>query len=290
MTYFSLVVATKGRVRDLERLLVSLDRQTFTDFEVIVVDQNADSIVTDVLAMPRPYPIAHIRTPGATGACRARNVGWRTAKGQVVLFPDDDCWYPAGFLRCANDHFVYRDCDILTGRAADLGGRSINGRFDKAACWVQREHVWTTSIEWVLFLKYTLLEKLAGFDEHIGIGAETPWQACESQDLVLRGLCLGATCAYDPALFGHHAELNIACPDPAQIKKGRAYARGMGWVLRKHQVSWARRLYWTARPFLKGVMMRLKGRSAAARYYQEVATGRLEGARGRIFHASPVKT
>ena len=39
---FSLILATVDRVTELERFLERLDRQTFRDFELFVVDQNTD--------------------------------------------------------------------------------------------------------------------------------------------------------------------------------------------------------------------------------------------------------
>ena len=282
MARFSLVVATKGRVGELERLLHSLAAQSFKDFDVTLVDQNEAPLLGDLAGRAWPFHIVHIRTPGASGACRARNVGWRAASGELILFPDDDCWYPENFLGYADQQFNDHDCRILTGRAADTEGRSINGRFEDQACWVEKTSVWTTSIEWVAFFERELLRDLQGFDESIGIGAATPWQSCESQDIVLRALQQGASCRYDPGLAGHHAELDIEHPDLAQIRKGRAYARGMGFVLRKHGAAWSRRLYWSVRPLVKGALRALTGRRAAATYYREVAIGRLEGALGRI--------
>ena len=281
--HFSLVVATKGRTSELSRLFASLATQTCSAFDVVVVDQNPETILAGTLAGPWPFHVEHIRTPGATGACRARNVGWRAATGSLILFPDDDCWYPAHFIEYARDRFDESECDILTGRAADTAGRSINGRFELDPCSVTSPDVWTTSIEWVAFFKRSLLEELGGFDEDVGIGSTTPWQSCESQDIVLRALEHGASCVYDPNLFGHHAELNIETPDAAQIRKGRAYARGMGWVLRKHKATWPTRAYWVLRPALKSLIRATQGRLAGASYYRNIALGRLEGARGRVF-------
>ena len=277
----SLVVATRGRTGELERLLRSLAVQSWRDFDVTVVDQNAEGILDAILATDWPFSVQHIRTPAARGACRARNVGWRATHGKLVLFPDDDCWYPPDFLAAGVERMFLSEAQVVTGRAADSAGRSINGRFEAWACRVTPANVWTTSIEWVVFFQRNVLEVLGGFDQNIGIGADSPWQSCESQDIVLRAMGADFKCVYDPQIFGHHAELNVMEPDAAQIAKGRAYARGMGWVMRKHQVSWLKRLYWSARPLIKSLYNAAQGRRRAAHYNSEVAIGRWEGSRGR---------
>lgn len=282
MPKLSLVVATRGRVSELNRLLESLSGQSFRDFDVTIVDQNPAPILDDLLGKNWPFQIQRIRTPLARGACRARNSGWRQAKGDVLLFPDDDCWYPSEFLAQGLQKMLSSRVQVVTGRAADEAGRSINGRFEPQPCTVTASNVWTTSIEWVVFFQRDVLERLSGFDEEIGIGADSPWQSCESQDIVLRALEAGFACFYDPKLYGHHAELNVLNPDAAQIAKGRSYARGMGWVLRKHRFNWFKRLYWSLRPLGRAAWSAVQGRRSAACYNLEVARGRWEGARGRV--------
>jgi glycosyltransferase involved in cell wall biosynthesis len=282
MPFFSLVVSTKGRTRELEPLLASLKAQSFRDFDVVVVDQNPDDRLEPLLARDWGFALRRLHRPDDSGLSRGRNVGWRDSGGVFVLFPDDDCWYPPAFLAYAAQRLEETGADVLTGRAADLDGRSINGRFEPRGRRVDRARVWTTQIEWVAVFRRTLLQALDGYDPDIGVGAATPWQACEGQDIVLRALKMGAACWYDPDLFGHHAELETANPDAAMIAKGRAYGRGMGYVLRRHGWSWAARLYWVARPAARAAISVGRRNLPAARYFQQVATGRLEGALGRL--------
>jgi glycosyltransferase involved in cell wall biosynthesis len=283
MLLFSLVVSTKGRVQELQRLLASLKTQSFRAFDVVVVDQNPDNRLESLLASDWGFGLRRVHRPTDSGLSRGRNVGWRESGAEFVLFPDDDCWYPSGFLAYAAKRLADTGADVLTGRAADAQGRSINGRFETRAQRVGRRKVWTTQIEWVAIFRRSLLQSLDGYDPGLGVGAATPWQACEGQDIVLRALKLGAVCWYDPELFGHHAELAAAHPDAAMIRKGRAYGRGMGYVLRRHGWGWGARLYWIARPTVRAVLSLLRWNGSAARYAEQVAIGRLEGARGRLF-------
>ena len=271
----SLIVATKGRASPFRELFGSLETQSFRDFEVIVVDQNADDRVGTPETEGWSFPVLHVRTPHESGLSRARNSGMVHAQGDVLLFPDDDCWYPPHFLGHALDRMASLGCDVLSGRAADAQGRDINGRFEQAVTRISRAKVWTTGIEWVMFFKRAVLEAVGGYDPDIGVGAATPWQACEGQDIMLRALAAGFTCVFDPAIFGHHAELDVR--SPGMLRKGRAYARGLGYVLRRHHYPLLQVASWLLRPALRGVQSLLKGDRAVAVYYGNVLAGRFEG-------------
>lgn len=274
----SLVVTTLGRVAQVERLFDSLARQSFTDFDVLVVDQNDDDRLAALCARSWPFPLARLHTPGERGASRGRNRGWRRTVGDVVLFPDDDCWYPADFLETALAAMRRWDCDILSGRAADENGRSINGRFEATAQPLDRVNVWTTAIEWMVLFRRQALEAVDGFDDDIGIGASTPWQSCEIQDILIRAMTAGFSCWFDPAVAGHHEELVLGRPDARLIRKAHGYARGMGFVLRLHGYGVPTIGSWVLRPLASGLVSVVRGRRGMLPYYGRVAFGRLEGA------------
>lgn len=277
----SLIVATRGRAAPFQQLFESLEAQSFRAFEVIVVDQNPDDrVVPFFVEQTWSFPVRHLRTPTETGLSRGRNSGFAHADGAIVLFPDDDCWYPPHFLAFAVDRMDTLQADVVAGRAADETGRDINGRFERTAQRIDRANVWTTGIEWVVFFKRAVLEALGGYDTSIGVGAATPWQACEGQDIMLRALDRGFACFYDPALYGHHAELDV--DDPSMLRKGRAYGRGLGHVLRLHRYSVMAAANWIARPAVKALLSLARGNGQRFRYCCNVALGRSEGYLGRI--------
>lgn len=278
----SLVVATLGRTSELDRLLDSLEAQGLPPHEVIVVDQNDDDrLVARLSARTKRLPIMHLRTAGERGLSRARNHGWRRATGDILLFPDDDCWYPTNFLEQAVATMAATGCDVLAGRAAKETGESINGRYELEACRAGRENIWTTGIEWVMLFRRAVLETIGGYDEDVGVGAATPWQACEGADIVLRADAAGFVCRFDPALTGHHAELVVDAPDLHARRKARSYGRGMGHVLRRAGFGLGSQSYWLSRPCGGALFSLLRGNGRMARYYIQVTLGRLEGMLGR---------
>ena len=282
MPFFSLVVSTKGRSHELRTLLESLARQSFLDFEFLLIDQNAGNELEGLAKEDWGFEVTRIRRPFEQGLSRGRNVGLRASSGEYVCFPDDDCWYGSEFLAFGAKQIALTGADVLTGRAANEEGQSINGRFAAAATWVTSPlQVWTTQIEWVAFFRRSLLLQLDGYDEDVGIGASTPWQACEGQEVVLRALSVGAKCYYDPALTGQHAEIVVDQPSASARRKALGYARGMGYVLRKHRFGSPAVLYWVLRPLVRSGLMLALFKPTDARYYVTVAIGRLEGALGR---------
>jgi glycosyltransferase involved in cell wall biosynthesis len=285
-TDISLVISTRGRTSTLERLFESLSIQEHQNFEVIVVDQNHDNRLDPLFAAgPWPFPVRRVPTPSETGLSRGRNTGWQIAKSPVIVFPDDDCWYPPWFLARGLALMAETGADFLSGRAADLDGCSINGRFETAAQPINRANVWTTGIEWTLFFKKSTLVAVGGFDPGIGIGASTPWQSCEGQDIMLRALAKHQKGYYNPTLYGHHATFDIEAEAGIQ-GKGRKYGRGAGYVLRLHQYGLLSALIWIGRPMIGLVLFLLRGKLKHVQYYRNVALGRFEGWSGRLIDSS----
>lgn len=273
---FSLIVATLGRSGELERLLDSLLAQTLQDFEILVVDQNRDERLVEVL---RPYErrlsLRHLR-PGGLGASRARNAGLERSLGEVIAFPDDDCWYPPGLL--ARVDAALRDwpeLDGLTGSSVDERGAATNARFDGLPGELGRISVWSRAIEYTMFLK---AESAAGlrFDESLGVGSGTPWGAGEATDYLLRLLERGASLYYEPDLRVLHPS-PVPPYDAGVSVKAYSYGCGMGRVLAKHRMPRWFKAKWLVRPLGGTVLSASSLRLDKAGYHWNIFRGRLRG-------------
>ena len=273
---FSLVLATVGRVSELEHLLQSLDAQTYRNFELIVVDQNPDNRLVPILERyKRKVAIVHLHsTPGLS---RARNVGLQHVTGDVVAFPDDDCWYPKDLLERVKLFFEKRpQYDALTGRPAGPDGKTAVGRFDLRPGEVTKYNIWRRSTSITLFLRRSVISAVGEFDESLGAGSGTPWGAAEDIDYPLRALSYGFKIYYDPTLVVHHPE-PIMKYRADYLQRVMSYSAGMGRVLRKHKYPLWFVCYQWLRP-LGGVLISLLvGRLKKARYHWAVLKGRVMG-------------
>lgn len=282
------IVATVGRKEPLERLLYSLAAQSVPPREVIVVDQNEQPL-DDVLlrTAANPLKLVHLHCPPGSGVSWARNLGWRQTAAEWLLFPDDDCWYPSDYLETALSRVAEAEAHVLCGRAADLSGRTINGRFSMCAKDIAPEHVFVCQIEWNMLIRHDVLYATGGYDEAISLGGVTPWQGGEGYDLLLRAIALDFRCYYDPALVAHHDELPVANPDDAMVRKARDYGRGLGRVLAIHGFGATGAGYWLGRSLVNLTLSALCGRPDRARYFLHQAVGRTEGWLGRTLAFPP---
>ena len=277
----SLIVATLGREAELARCLASLAAQTSLDFEVVVVDQNVDDRVAALLERERmPFPLAHVHAP--PGLSRARNAGLRLARGMIVGFPDDDCWYDADIVARVLRFFAAQpSAHGLSGGGAAGAGGAPRGRFARDAQWVSAARSWTQGMSSAIFLRRELIAAVGPFDEALGVGSGTPWPAAEETDYLLRAVARGASIWYDPRLAVHHPG-SPGQPQQKILERGRRYGRAMGYVLAKHRRSRIEIAYHVARAATGAMLSLLRARWGEARLHAAVAGGRIRGWRDGV--------
>ena len=99
MPLVSVVIPAYNAEQTLRATVESVLRQTFEDFEIIVVDdgsQDATATVADSLGDRRVV----VRSVANGGVARARNLGVARASGDLIAFLDsDDAWRPTKLER-----------------------------------------------------------------------------------------------------------------------------------------------------------------------------------------------
>ena len=258
---FDLVLATVDRLRELSRFLDSLERQTYRDFRLLLVDQNEDDRLEPLLREHSSIDVVHLRSP--RGLSRARNAALRELRADFVAFPDDDCVYP----------------DDLVERVALRFSRSLDGvtgRSSAAESWapepavLTRDNLWNRAISYTIFLRREIVERVGDFDERLGL----PSSSGEEIDYLVRALDTGARIEYEPSLVVEHAE---EPRDPRQL--AARDGRSIGYILRKHRYPPRVVARMLVRPAAGAVLAALRNDRARARFYASTLRGRLLGYR-----------
>lgn len=270
----SLVIPTVGRTVEPQRLFQSLRAQTFTDFEMIVVDQNRDQRLAELVERFRSvFPVTHLR-PATIGASHARNLGLRAASGDVITFPDDDCWYGDRTLleRVAATLAARPRLAAVTGRALDEHGRPCQLRWPARSATLNRLNLWRMAVEFTMFVRRELFEAIGDFDENLG----PPWSAGEGSDLLIRALNAGFRIDYEPDLVVQHPN-PVTAYDEGARRRAYCYSVGFGRTLRKNRYPVATVAYHCARPAGAALAALLLGRRRQAKYYWAATRGKIRG-------------
>lgn len=99
----------------IDRCLSSIQKQTYSNFEVVVVDDGSeDSSLTQCIAFAKTDPRFHIHSIRHCGLSGARNHGLSQADGEYIGFVDIDDWLEDCFAEVLLDILLYQDVDIAS--------------------------------------------------------------------------------------------------------------------------------------------------------------------------------
>ncbi|AID44001.1 glycosyltransferase [Candidatus Arthromitus sp. SFB-mouse-Japan] len=224
---FSLIMATLGRFDEIRIFLDSIDLQNYTDFELIIVDQNEENILGDIiLPYKKKFYINHIRIK-EKGLSLARNVGIKYAKGDIIAFPDDDCIYSLGILDFVNKFFIEnKNVDFLTFRLRDKEtGDDANLRWYNRDVEITSKNIFRTVISPSIFIRVKNINDVF-FDENLGVGRR--YGSGEESDMVLELLYRGYKGMFLNNFIIYHPNKKDS------INKIYSYGLGYGATLKKH--------------------------------------------------------
>ncbi len=114
-TFFSIIVPVYNTpAAYLEACIESLERQTFSDIEILLIDDGSEQQTADILDRhaERDNRIKPIHQKNH-GVSFARNQGIRIAQGNWILFVDADDWLEEDACEKLHHHLIDKQCDIL---------------------------------------------------------------------------------------------------------------------------------------------------------------------------------
>lgn len=224
-----LLVATIGRVEELDRLLTSLEAQTYKKFRILLADQNPPGFLDDMLARHQGLSIERIVLP-SQGVSIARNVLLEHAAGDIIVFPDDDCWYAPDTLERVCEAFAeYPTCGALLGVWTSSPKEIAHGMPEGI---VSRAGLFNLAGTCVQFYRKEAVTGIR-FDPLLGPGTGLPYGCGEDTDYLL------IVSAH--AEVRRYAKIRVFHPSPKENQpspqKVASYAAGRMYLLKKHKFS-----------------------------------------------------
>lgn len=180
---FNLIIATKNRASELQKLFESLLLEgNYSELlKVVVVDQsNTDifnqntALIERIIANCNGFEIIHVNDAN-TGLSKARNLGLTHISDQGYLcFPDDDCWYPQGFFLQMREQFEKTHATFLLTYYREEYEDRPELRTNYKITWLNLKKTSFNSVS--IFINLSKLDKRhLYFDENIGAGTSLPY-------------------------------------------------------------------------------------------------------------------
>lgn len=200
MPFFSIIMPSFNRAHVLPRAIEMVLSQTFTDYELIIVDDGSSDNTKERIAGLVNDPKVIYFYQENKGVCSARNHGAKCAKGEYLVFLDSDdevtsCWLNDFYTCIQSENYSLVFCSV---KVMDTNGNTrlvdVNRPFNSS-----KSKGFFVTGSWAV--KTTLFIEAGMYDENIKFG--------ENSELKIRldelNLATGTTEGYN---FIYHVSAN----------------------------------------------------------------------------------
>lgn len=218
----SVVIPLYNKEKQIAHTLQSVFKQTFQDFEVVIVD---DGSTDGSVAVVEKFSNSRIRLicQKNAGVSAARNRGIEEAKGNLIAFLDaDDEWKPEYLATQYHLSQKYPDCSVFVcnyefrntdGKVTStiirklpfLGEDGILSNYFEVAC-CSHPPLWTSAV----MVKKQAIQEIGGFPEGIKAGEDL---------LTWARLAVNGKIAYSKTV------LSVFCESESDTNKSKAQTR-----------------------------------------------------------------
>ncbi len=220
---FSIIIPTRNRPGPLDRCLKAIAAVDYphSDFEILVVDDGSHTPLDELIAYHAArLPLRYFRNHDQ-GPARARNHALRHARGEYVVFTDDDCLPRTDWLRAYDRAFYLHPGACLGGGVVGFPEDGIFGVASQTLISFLYEYNRTASTLSGFFCSNNLafgraaLLDLGGFEEAF------PLAAAEDRDLCARWAARGELHFVPEAVVEHRQDLNAVSFCAQHFRYGR---------------------------------------------------------------------
>lgn len=277
----SLLMPTLNRIEEIKVLLESLEKQTYRNFELIIIDQNQNEKISNLLRKKRNFKIKYIKSD-TKGLSFNRNLGLKYCTGDIITLTDDDAEYPEVLFEKIIQEFKNNlEINILSVRTKEKNSNKTIHKSPMINTAITKKNIFKTAISFTVFIKYKKITDIY-FDEQLGVGAK--FGSGEESDMLLSLLHQGYKGKY---IYGQ--ELVVYHPYKDEVSNPERfylYALGLGAVLKKEIILRRNKSYILI--LIKSILKPLIGMLIYLFYfekyqkYKNILIGRIDGFKNYI--------
>lgn len=227
---FSLIIGTLDRPWALESCYNSIINQSYTDFEIIIIDQSNNTETQKIVEKINDDRIIY-RHVNYKGLSKSRNEALRLATGDYFCLFDDDAYYQEDYLEVASKNVLPKT--ILSGYIFDTIRNDDFVNYDKSMNGkkLSLRNIIRTCPSAGLIFPITVIDDCGLFDDRFGVGSI--YGAGEETDLILRALKRGYCVKYNDKLCLKHP-VPVSTNNTVSAVKAKSYFVGFGALYKKH--------------------------------------------------------
>lgn len=115
MRFYSIIIPVYNRPQEVDELLTSLASQTYTNFEVIIVEDGSEEPCKLMAEKYKEQISITYYFKENEGQGFARNYGFERAKGDYLIVFDSDCLIPTNYLEVVEKEIASNNLDAFGG-------------------------------------------------------------------------------------------------------------------------------------------------------------------------------
>lgn len=178
-TSVSILLTLRNAEKDVGKCLTSLLDQTFTDFEVVIVDDVSTDKTKEIIQKFKDQRVKYFRNERLLGLSASRNKCLKYATGDYVFFTDGDCIVSKNWIEEGLKYLKTSDCIGVEGKTYYVSKEYKPTRSDDVVDNLTGGQYPTCNMS---YMKSTL-NSIGGFDER--------YTYMEDRDLASRAKRLG---------------------------------------------------------------------------------------------------
>ena len=197
----SILMCVKNAEKYIGECMRSILDQTFTDFELVVIDDLSNDHTRQKIERFGDKRIRYSRNEKWLGIAKSRNRALKQATGKYVFLTDGDCTVSKNWIEEGLRYFEDANCVGVEGKTFYVSEEYKPTRSDGVIENKKGGQFMTCNIAY----KKSILEKIGGFDER--------FIYIDDRDLAWRAQKLGRIC-FNPEMIVYHQKTTL---NPAQF-------------------------------------------------------------------------